>query len=525
MSRSLAGRAGRVGLGILVSRVMGVVREQVFAYFLGAGLYSDAFLVAFRVPNLLRDLFAEGALSAGFVPVFSAALVEGGRCRARAFLRSVTGLVVLVLVPLVVAGMVFAPAVVGWVAPGFGADPVKSGLTVRLVRILMPFILFQSFAALAMGSLNSLHSYLVPSVASAVFNAVSVAAGGVLAVLRPSPVEAVVVWTWGALLGGAGQWLFQVPSLVARGFAVLPSWPVWDADLRRFLGLVAPAVWGLAATQVNILVNTVLASKMETGSVSWLNYAFRLVMLPIGVFGVAIGTVSAVESARSAAERDLVRLREGLAAAVRLSFFLSLPATAGFWVLGRVVVATLYEHGRFGPFDTERTVAALALMSAGLFAYTAVKVVVPVFYALGESRVPAAASTAAVAANLAVSLGLWRSWGYRALAFGTAAAAVVNLGVLSVVFGLRHGGWWDRRTGLSVGRSLLASAVMGVVVHLATRTAWYGGWYAWGKPGRVLLVAVLVPVGVVVYGLAAWVAGSEEVRMLAAAVGRRLKAA
>jgi putative peptidoglycan lipid II flippase len=515
------GRAGRVGAGILVSRILGVVREQVFAYFLGAGRFSDAFIVAFRIPNLLRDLFAEGALTAGFVPVFSKCLVTESREKAFAFANRVFTLVLFSLGIIVAAGMIGAHPLVRFIAPGFETDPEKFRLTGELVRIVMPYILFVSCAAVAMGILNSLHSYLVPALAPAVFNTVALCAGGVLFALRPQAADAAVIWTWGALLGGVGQLAFQIPALLKNGFRFKPAFPFRDPAVGRFLRLIAPAVFGLAATQINILVNTILASKLESGSVSWLNYAFRLIMLPIGVFGVAIGTVSAVQSARSAAEKNTAKIRADLSSALRLNWFLSISATAGFLSLGQLVVSVLYEHGRFTASDTMMTFHALSLMSLGLFAYSSVKVVVPVFYALADSRVPALASFCAVAANLAVSLSTWKIWGFRGLALGTSAAAVVNFTVLAAAFGRKHGGFLDGRTLLSLGRTLLASATMAGGLILFQWFGLYDRIYEAGKYGRVILTAVLVPVGILIFFLVSLLVRSEEAGLFVGKIFRR----
>jgi putative peptidoglycan lipid II flippase len=458
--------AGLVSGLTLVSRVLGLVREVVFAALLGAGLHADAFRIAFRIPNLLRDLFAEGALSAAFVPAYARAIARDGRPAAFVLANRVLTLLALVLGGLVVLGVVFAEPIVAVLAPGFAQVPGKTELTTLLTRIMMPFLPLVSLAALAMGMLNAEERFAVPAFAPAMFNVMAIGWGlGLWA--TGLPVEHVVLgWALGTLLGGLAQFLVQVPALRGLGWRFRAEWAPRDPSLRRIAGLMAPATLGLAAVQVNLFVNAIFASSVP-GAVSWLDFAFRLLYLPIGLFGVALGTVATAGLARRAAEDDMEGLRTTLRQALAMLAYLTLPATVGLMVLRVPIVRLLYERGRFGPADTEATAAALLLYAIGLVGYTGVKVLAPAFYSLHRPRIPLIASGLAVATNLIVVLLLFPSLGFLAVALGTALGSLVNTGLLAVRFEQAVGGligWPALRATLPMG---LAAAVMGAVVWLA----------------------------------------------------------
>ncbi|HEY7412204.1 MAG TPA: murein biosynthesis integral membrane protein MurJ [Vicinamibacteria bacterium] len=508
--------AGVISAFTFLSRILGLVREQVFAALLGAGPYADAFQAAFRIPNLLRDLFAEGALSAAFVPTYARALREGKDAAFRLASRVLT-LLAVVLGALVVAGFVFAEPLVGLLAPGFEKVPGKLEATVLLTRVMLPFLPLVSFAAVAMGMLNAHERYGTPALAPALFNVVAIAWAALLWALGFGPAQVAVGWAVGTLLGGAAQFLVQVPSLWRDGWRPALEWAPGDPAIRAIGRLMAPATVGLAAVQVNIFVSTIFASQ-EPGAVSWLQYAFRILYLPIGIFGVAVGTVATTGLARRAAEGDLGGVRETLTQSLRSLAFLTVPATVGLMVLSVPIVRLLFERGRFAPADTERTAAALALYATGLVAYTSVKVLAPAFYALGTPRVPLLASAVAVAANLALVVPLHARVGYRVVALGTALGAVANVAVLAAVFEKRVGGLMRAVFGGALFRVAAAAAVMGAVCW------WLRGVLeaAFGARGLALqLLTGLGPVaaGGVVYLLLCAVLRVPEV----AALTRRLR--
>ena len=480
-----------MSLMTLVSRVLGLVREVVFAGLLGAGYHSDAFRIAFRIPNLLRDLFAEGALSAAFVPTYARARQESQEAAFRLANR-VFGFVALVLGVLVVVGIVLAWPIVAGIAPGFDDAPGKAELTVRLTRVMMPFLPLVSFAAVAMGMLNAENRFGIPALSPALFNAVAILWACVLWLLEMDIQHIVMGWALGTLAGGLAQFLVQVPSLRRLGFRFRPEWAPGDPGVRQIGKLMAPATVGLAAVQVNIFVSSIFASH-EPGAVSWLDYAFRLLYLPIGLFGVALGTIATAGLARRAAENDFEGLRTTLRQSLSMLAFLTLPATVGLIALGVPVVRLLYERGKFTAADTSATAAALFLYSFGLVGYTGVKVLAPAFYALGRPRVPLAASLLAVATNLVVILIGHGALGYRAIALGTALGSLFNATLLVALFQKRVGGLFGHGLLRPVSGMVLAALLMGAACR---------GLSAWlesilGTRGLTAQLATgLLPVGV-----------------------------
>ncbi len=423
-----------LSLATLVSRLLGLVREQLFALTLGASAQAEAFVIAFRIPNLLRDLFAEGALSAAFIPAYSRADAESAD-RGFALARRLLTLLALILTVLCGLGILLAPLVVHGLASGFAAFEGKSELATRLTRIMMPILPFVSFAAVAMGMLNARDRFTLPSLAPALFNIVNI---GVAAVLYAGglPKDQVVYgWAFGALLGSAAQLLIQWPGLTREGFHFRPDFSFKDPLLRDILATMAPATIALAAVQINIFISSNYAST-QPSAVAWLNYAFRILYLPMGLFGVAVGTIagsrlSRLIAADSAAD---VHVHAQIAQALRLLVFLTLPSALGLICAGRPIVRLIFEHGAFTETDTAAVAKALAWMSTGLVAYAATKVFVPYFYAIKRPRVPLTASLVAVGANL-LTLGLlFGSMGFEAASLGMALGNLANGGLLLFMY-------------------------------------------------------------------------------------------
>jgi putative peptidoglycan lipid II flippase len=464
--RRIAQAAGLVSAMTLVSRVLGLVREQVFAALIGAGYHSDAFRIGFRIPNLLRDLFAEGALSAAFVPTFASTQKRDGREAAFALANRVLTVLAVLLGCLIVAAVVFAWPIVSALAKGFDAEPGKAALTVLLTRLMMPFLLFVSFAAVAMGMLNAEERFGIPALSPALFNLVTIVWAAVLWRLGLPLRQVVIGWALGTLLGGLAQFLVQVPSLRRLGWRLRPEWAPRDPGLLRVARLMAPATVGLAAVQVNIFISSRYASA-EQGAVSWLDYAFRLLYLPIGLFGVALGTIATAGLARHAAEGDMDGLRNTLRQSLSMLAYLTVPATVGLMALGVPVVRLIYERGRFTPADTRATAAALLLYSVGLVGYTGVKVVAPAFYALNAPRIPLLGSACAVGTNLLIIWIFHSRLGFRAIAIGTALGSLVNAGLLAGLFEKRIGGLLGHGLFRPIARMGLAAAAMGGAAWLS----------------------------------------------------------
>ncbi len=429
-------------------------------------------------------------------------------------------LLAVVLGVLVVLGIVFAWPIVSLLAPGFDDQPGKAELTILLTRVMMVFLPLVSFAAVAMGMLNAEERFGIPALSPALFNIVSILwAVGLWGLGLPIH-QVVVGWAIGTLLGGVAQFVVQVPSLRRLGWRFRPEWAPRDPGLVRMARLMAPATVGLAAVQVNIFVSSRFASHAP-GAVSWLDYAFRLLYLPIGLFGVALGTIATAGLARRAAEGDMEGLRNTLRQSLSMLAYLTVPATVGIMVLGVPVVRLLYERGRFTPADTQATAAALFLYSFGLVGYTGVKVLAPAFYALGKPRVPLLASVAAVATNLAVIFALDRGLGFRAIALGTALGSLVNSGLLVALFEKRVGGLFGQGLFRPVARMLLAASAMGAVAWLVA-AGLESRWGTRGLPAQLVTGLVPVAAGVVSYALLTRALRVSEAEVLWRMVRERL---
>lgn len=526
MSRRLVRDTGILAFFTSISRVLGLVRDQTFLGLFGAGgsFLTDAYLAAFRIPNLFRDLFAEGALSTAFVTTFTATLEKEGEQKAWTLANRVVTALTLVVGTLVVGGVIAAPTLVELVAPGFASVPGKTELTIRLTRILWPFLFFVALAAVWMGMLNARGKFAVPASASTVFNGASLLVGVPLAYLLDASwgALAMVGMSIGTLIGGFLQWGVQMPSLRREGYRFRPCFDFNDPAFRRVLWLMAPAFLGTAAVQVNVTVNTIFATMVPgNGPVSWLNASFRLMQLPIGVFGVAVGTATLPTLSRAAARADWDEFRRTLSKALRLVAFLCLPSACGLAILAEPIVGVLYQHGRFTAEDTLQTAAALRYYALGLTSYAAIKVLSPASYAVGDARTPALVSLGSILVNLAMNslFTLQLGWGHRGLAFAVSTVATVNF--LLLLFSIR------RRVGeLAKGGFVgvlwvgLITAVMGGVCWgvLTLLTS------ALGKSFVARLATVFLCMGV--SGVVVWIGGRlcrmEEVEEIFDLLRRRL---
>src|SRR5438093_4579767 len=473
--RRMARRAGTVGAATLLSRVLGLVREQVMATLFGAGLATDAFNVAFRIPNRLRDLFAEGAMSAAFVPTFTEYLEKRGEAEAWAFGRQLMVTLFSVLALLWLIGYVTAPWLVRAFAPGFASISGKLDLTVQLTRVMLPFLPSVALAAACMGMLNARGSFGVPALAPTWLNlGMAVFGVALIPVCRRFGQPDILAMAIGVVIGGIGQFAFQLPALHRLGFRLRWELPRPHPGVRRVATLMVPATIGLSATQFNLFFSTLVASLLPQGSVSWLWYAFRIMQLPIGVFGVALATVSLPALSRAAIAGDRAALRGTLSATVRLVFVLTIPAALWLAVMSEPVIALLYEHGHFHAIDTTRTAGALVMYCVGLPAFAAVGVFTRTFYALGDTRTPVQASFVSVAMNLMLNLLFMKPFGHLGLALATSITSITNLAQL--LFYLR------RRIGPIEGRRIANTLVRMVAAGGAAAAACAAG--LWLSAGR-----------------------------------------
>jgi putative peptidoglycan lipid II flippase len=508
----LASAAGVIALATVASRVLGLVRDQVFAFFFGAGNDMDAFLIAFRIPNLLRDLFAEGAMSAAFVPAFTRQVMLNGKDRAWRFGNNVITALLAVTLPLALLGMLFAGPIVRMYAHDYGQIPGKIELTIRLTRVMMPFLTLVALAAAMMGMLNAMHRFFMPALSPAMFNVATILCAVTLVPLMPAAgLPAVMAVAIGTIAGGIGQIAVQWPSLRREGFRYRPVLDVRDGDLRELGALMVPSVVGLGAVQVNLFVNSILATGEGTGAVSWLNYAFRLMYLPIGLFGVSIATAAIPEISRHAAREDLAGMRGAITRALRLMSMLTVPATLGLAVLAGPIVALIFERGSFAAADTRATSAALVCYAPGLIGYAVVKLASPSFYALRDSRTPAVVGVLSMVLNVVLNLVLVRLMGYRGLAIGTALAALFNGGVLLWLLSGRLGGLEGRRTAIVFTKIVVASIAMAASawgIEHALRLVEWGSRTA----ARALQVGSAIGVGLLVLGASAHLLRIDEFR-------------
>jgi putative peptidoglycan lipid II flippase len=424
--------AGVIMLAILCSRVLGLLRDQVFAALFGGGGAMDAFTAAFRIPNLLRDLFAEGALSTAFVTTFSKTITRGGHEAAWRLANKVATLTFVVLAAICITGVIFSPQIVAGIAPGF--SPGKAALTVTLTRIMFPFILLVSLAALVMGMLNSRNVFGMPALASSFFNVGSIV-GGVLLGYWLDPhfgARALAGLAIGTLVGGLLQLAVQLPSLGRLGYRFRPDFHWRDPGINAILALMGPSVIAASTTQVNVLINSVFASGLGNGPIFWLAIAFRLMQLPLGLFGVALGTVTLPLLSRLVAAGHLSGFRTELSRGMRLAFLMTLPATVGLIMLAGPIISVLYQHGRFTAYEAEQAAGALRFYAVGLCGYAALKVLVNAFYALDRRKTPMVVGCLAVGLNLLFNwlFTFHLHWGVQGLAFSTGCVASCNFLVL-----------------------------------------------------------------------------------------------
>ncbi|MGI8435504.1 MAG: murein biosynthesis integral membrane protein MurJ [Chthoniobacterales bacterium] len=472
--RVSARATGIVGVAILCSRLLGLVREVVIASLFGASRNLDAFLTAFRAPNMLRDLFAEGALSTAFVTTFSKKIELEGENAAWGLANKIATLTIVFMSAIVLLGVLFAPSLVSVLAPGFAREPGKMELTIQLTRVMFPFILLVSLAALLMGMLNARNVFGMPAMASSFFNLGSIIGGVALGWwLDPHfGARALVGLALGTLIGGFLQMAVQIPSALRFGYVFHLDFHWRDPGVRKVLQLMGPAVIAASAVQVNVLVNSIFASYLQDGAVSWLNIAFRLMQLPLGIFGVAVATVTLPLISRSAAAGNTNEFRGALAHALRLVMLLTIPSAIGLIILAEPIISLIYQHGRFTAFSTIQTADALRFYAIGLVGYASVKVLAPAFYAIDRRNLPMLVSLFSIAMNTCANwlLTFHFGLGHRGLALSTSVVAITNFLLLYAM--MRHyAGRLETRALLGTfAKLLIAGACLGAV-------CWLGRYY------------------------------------------------
>jgi putative peptidoglycan lipid II flippase len=462
-----------MAIATFFSRILGLVREQVMAAYFGASGVTDAFLVAYRIPNLLRDLFAEGAFSSAFVPTFIEANQESQE-KSRELMWSLFWLLTFVTGSICIGIMIFAPELISIFAPTFTKDPEKFNLTVNLTRIMAPFLTCVSLAALFMGVLNSLKVFFVPALAPASYNVMSILSmltlSGVLSANGYHPIYSLGI---GALLGGFMQAAVQVPLIYKHGLKLM--WPksFWTTRSIKVFKLLGPGLFGFAATQINLLITTILATGTLVGATSWLNYSFRLFQLPVGILSVSIGNSNLVHFSEAWKKGDVDGAKSSLQSSYYLSFLTVMPALVILYCLSDEIVNLIFERGRFDRISTLNTAEALRMYALGLPFYGLYKILVPTFYALDRQKIPVISSIISIGFNISFCLFLTPIFGFKVLALGTTLSVLLN----SLILG------WVLRKDLSLGlgfyfnlrmaKVLAASLAVGAVAEFFLKVEFF----------------------------------------------------
>ncbi len=488
---SVARSAGIVSIAVMFSRVLGLVREMIFARYFGAGFLYDAYVVAFRIPNVLRDLFAEGALSVAFVKVFTDYQINKSEKEAWRLASLILNLLAVILSIVCIVGIIFSRQFVNLIADGF--SPEKAALATTLTQIMFPFILLVALAAVAMGVLNTKGIFGIPASASTVFNIVSILFGIGLAywlsgggwvtsadknAIPNFPSQwAIIGMAIGTLIGGAAQFLMQLPSLWRVGFRFVPVLSFADEGVRKVIALMAPAILGTSAVQINVLMNTYFVSEIN-GAQGWLSYSFRLMQFPIGLFGVAVGTAAIPVMSRLASEGKTKEFRDTVSSSMNLVFLMTLPSACGLIVLGEPIIRLIYERGAFKESDVPMTAAALAGYSIGLTGYAAIKILSPAFYALNDAKTPMIIAIASIGVNFLGSYVLrqWLSnygvtpetphgYGHVGVAMATSIVALVNFFALALILRKRIKRLNGRDIIFAFMKIAVASAILSAVCY------------------------------------------------------------
>ncbi len=500
--RQVVRALGSIGGATLLSRIAGFGRDMVVALVFGAGPLTDAFFVAFRIPNILRRLLAEGALSTAMIPVFSEYAVTRPRAEFLRMLRAVLALALVALSATTALGVLAAPWILRVIAPGFAADPAQAGLAAFLTRVLFLYLPVVGLAALATGALNAHGRFFAGAIGPAVLNVGMIAAVVLFAPRVDPPILSLAI---GVLVGGLGQLLVQLPSLGRAGLLVAPSAELGHPALGRLTRLLLPAVFGLAAVQVTIFVNTLLASLLRPGSISYLYYADRVMEFPLGVFGIALASASLPVMARQAAAGETREVAGTLSFSLRLALYISVPAMVGLVVLRAPIVRVLFERGRFGPAETAATADALAWYAIGLAGFAGSRIVAQAFYALGEAGTAVRWGIVSIVANILAALLMMGPLGHAGLAGASSLAAYVNLAALLWVARRRLGPLGGRAVLASTGRTMAASVPLALWCGLALLT-----WPAGGLLREAAWLTGAIAGGAGLYWLASVALGMSE---------------
>jgi len=513
----VAKAAGIVGLATMLSRIFGSIRDIVVAAFFGAGLMTDAFFVAFRIPNLLRRLLAEGSLTVSFVPVFTEYLKKKSREEALELANIAFTALSLILILVSVAGVLFSPLIVTVIAPGFHKIPAQYELTVMLTRIMFPYIFFLSLVALCMGILNSLRHFAAPALSPALLN-VSIILSALF--LRDFFEESVFALAVGVMAGGVLQLALQWPFLVRLGVRLKLNFNFRHEGVRRIGALMLPAVFGAAIYQINVFIGTILASLLPKGSVSFLYYADRIVELPLGVFAIAVGTATLPSLSAQIARGQMEEWKKTISFSLRLILFIAVPATVAIIALRVPIISVLFQHGAFDVASTLLTAEALLFYTLGLWAFSTIRVIVSAFYSLQDTKAPMKAAIVALIVNVVCSVILMYPLKHGGLALATSIASTVNVVMLSIILRRRVGTFLDRGFYQSFGKIALSSGVMWLALLVVDLVLPWRNESRFSE--RLLYLCLTVAVGMAAFFASSWVQRSPELVLFVGAVKRKL---
>ncbi|EGG29794.1 Proposed peptidoglycan lipid II flippase MurJ [Aequoribacter fuscus] len=504
----LLGSSAIVASMTFLSRILGLIRDVVLAGFIGATANADAFFVAFKIPNFLRRLFAEGAFAQAFIPVLADYRASGDEQAIQQFINKVTGMLGGVLIAVTAFMMVAAPVVTAIFAPGFVGDSAKFTLTAEMLRITFPYLLFISLTGVAGAILNSYGYFAVPAVTPVLLNICLIGAALVAAPWFEPPIMALA---WGVFAAGACQLTLQLPFLSRIQRLPKPVWDRKDEGVRRVLWLMVPALFGVSVSQINLLLDTVLASLLPSGSVSWLYYSDRLTELPLGVFGIAIATVILPNLSDLKAQQNSEQAKRVLDWAVRMVVLIALPATVALWILSEPILITLFQYGAMQEHDIAMATLSMRAYALGLLAFMLIKVLAPGFYAQKDTKTPVKIGVIAMVSNMVLNVAFvfplmhWYDVGHVGLALATSCSAFINAGLLMRGLRARDLLTWQAGWVKFLVTLILALVLMSAVLLLIPPLMQDFAGLPWWR--RSVQLAGLVVAGALSFGIVAYFGG------------------
>jgi len=495
--------AGVIGSFTLLSRIFGFIRDMVIAWLFGAGMLTDAFFVAFRIPNMLRRLLAEGSLSMAFVPVFTEYLTIKGKTDAYRMAASALRFLAVLLVIITIIGIIISPGIVDVMAFGFAG--AKYELTVTMTKIMFPYVFFVCLVALCMGILNVLGHFAAPALAPVLLNLAIIGAAIFISPFMQQPVVGLAI---GVLIGGLLQLGLQIPFLVKKGFYFWEKAPFFHPGIKQIIILMGPAVIGAAVQQINLFIATMLASMLPEGSISYLYYADRLVEFPLGILAISMSVAVLPTFSRQAAEQNFSEWKNTFVFAMNLTFFITLPAMVGLVIFNYPIIALLLQHGEFSTQDTMFTAQALIYYSTGLWAFSGVRILLSAFYSLQDTKTPFKIATISVIINILLSIYLMMPLLHCGLALATALSSMLNFILLVWCLRKKLGPLGGKKIIESVSKSMICSMIMGIILWLfishfpVPETA---------SISRLLITVICgITAGIVIYGLTAYLLKCRE---------------